>query len=87
MKNASVETGWLIESENRMYLQITTEAFGYPHPSFGSDHATALRFARKEDAEAFISLLPLFGMGLHEKALGAVEHQWDSVLAGDGLVS
>jgi hypothetical protein len=36
----------------------------------------AIRFARREDAEAVVKLLPAFGLCLAENAIGVNEHQW-----------
>lgn len=67
-----METGWLIEKHFDgvlAYLSIDLGMFYYT-----SDPSTALRFARRIDAERFFDVLLVFD-DYHEGA-AIVEHSW-----------
>ena len=69
------EIGWLIESENQLYIgELTT--FGYPSIGWVSDSNKALRMARKEDAEALQRICKVLKIGFHDEAKGVTEHVW-----------
>lgn len=70
------EFAWLIESENGFYIGVLNYR-KRANIGWTANHNNALRFARKEDAEAMIKVFPNLGLALHENAKGAVEHGWD----------
>lgn len=65
------ETGWVIVIG---VAQLSYWNGGVPgHGSFSSDNAKAVRFARKEDAEAVIAAQDMSGSGLRARA---EDHMW-----------
>lgn len=73
------ESGWVIESENGFFIGETTY---HKHSRHGlgwlPGHMNAIRFARKEDAEAVLRVCKsCFGIALHENAKGVNEHFWE----------
>lgn len=68
----TVESGWLIESaESSPAAPLYLTAVGVNSVDFRPDHEKALRFARKDDAVAFVN----FTFGTLEN-LRIAEHQW-----------
>ena len=67
-ENQKDETGWLIETANTTYW----DGHGLEPMNFTENHANAVRFARRIDAEIVISWL----LGKYQFALRAVDHSW-----------
>jgi hypothetical protein len=68
--DATDETGWLIEWPEDELHKVR---WYVPGKIFTSNASEALRFARKEDADAFLRKGEQFSMAGHAKA---VEHAW-----------
>ncbi len=68
------ETGWLIELVSRLGLPPTWFAFDDDSGYFTADSLKALRFARKQDAQAYID-----DVGWTECI--ATEHEWSDAKA------
>lgn len=73
--SSKTETAWVIELDIPMYVCVDN-CHVIAGLGLTSDHMKALRFARQEDAEAAIKLLPFFKLCLPEGSKGAVEHSW-----------
>jgi len=73
----SAQSAWVIESENGFFIGETTYSKYGSGLGWVPGHMNALRFARKEDAEAVLRVcMSSFGIGLHENAKGVNEHMW-----------
>jgi hypothetical protein len=68
---AAVETGWVIEEGESPAAEPAYFCGGADGPSFQADHLKAMRFARREDAEAFA----LMSQGSLD-GVRIAEHQW-----------
>lgn len=77
--NSAIESAWLIELANSDGTVLApAHYFGLDERGWTTDHYSAIRFCRKEDAERAIQLLRGFiYTGSSEKAI-ATEHSWDS---------
>lgn len=77
LANPDAQSAWVIESENGFFIGETTYHKAGPGLGWVPGHENALRFARKEDAEAILRIcISSFGIGLHENAIGVNEHMW-----------
>lgn len=70
-----METAWVIESENGCFIG-ESKTLVSPHLQWVGGHENAIRFARKQDAEAVERICRNQGIGFHEDAHCVNEHAW-----------